>query len=163
MSSNCANHQICKQNALKTAEEYCSQKGLRLTDLRRQVLELVWASHQPVKAYDLMSQLPREGDAPAQPPTVYRTLDFLRDHGLIHRLDSLNAYIGCSHPNHHDECYFLLCQECGQAEECCTPDLKKAIINTSKSHGFDATATTLEITGLCHLCRKDTDARTTHL
>lgn len=151
----CADHQHCQQSALETAERYCAEAGLRLTDLRRQVLSLVWESHQPVKAYDLMVRVPRGGDAPAQPPTIYRALDFLRENGLIHRLESINAYIGCSHPNHHTDCYFLLCQDCGMAEECCNTDLAAAIREASTSHEFTASMTTLEIAGVCARCKNN--------
>ncbi|MGC6485305.1 MAG: Fur family transcriptional regulator [Candidatus Puniceispirillales bacterium] len=149
----CADHQSCRQAALEAAEQHCAEAGLRLTELRRRVLALVWESHQPVKAYDLMAKLPRDGASPAQPPTVYRALDFLRENGLIHRLDSINAYIGCSHPRHHEDCYFLLCEGCGLAEECCTPTLAEAIRHVGRERNFSATTTTLEITGLCSDCQ----------
>ena len=148
----CADHQHCRKSALETAEHYCHQAGLRLTALRRQVLSLIWESHQPVKAYDLMARIPRQGNAPAQPPTVYRALDFLLENGLIHRLESINAYIGCSHPNRHEDCYFLLCRGCGLAEECCSPTLAAAIREASTSHAFTASTTTLEIAGVCTRC-----------
>lgn len=151
----CADHQHCRQSALEAAEQYCNQSGLRLTELRRQVLSLIWENHQPVKAYDLMTRIPRQGDAPAQPPTIYRALDFLRENGLIHRLESMNAYIGCSHPNSHENCYFLLCQGCGTAEECCSPKLAAAIREASTSHEFTASTTTLEIAGVCTRCRNN--------
>lgn len=150
----CSDHQHCQKTAIETAERYCDEAGLRLTALRRQVLALVWESHFPVKAYDLMAKLPRDDQAtPAQPPTVYRALDFLRENGLVHRLDSINAYIGCSHPRHHEDCYFLLCEKCGLAEECCTPLITDAIHDVSASRGFKASTTTLEITGRCTDCQ----------
>ena len=156
----CRNHSHCQKSALDSAEQYCLENGLRLTDLRRRVLALVWESHHPVKAYDLMAKLPEEGDAPAQPPTVYRALDFLLEHGLIHRLDTLNAYIGCDHPKTHENCYFLLCTECGLAEECCADNITSAIRTTSSSHGFKASTTTLEITGICVRCQDNDDRHT---
>ena len=67
------------------------------------MLELVWQGHAAVKAYDLLAELDRQGGA-AKPPTVYRALDFLMAHGLVHRLESLNAYVGCPQPEApHDE------------------------------------------------------------
>ena len=87
-------HDHCVANALAAAEQVCATRGLKLTPLRRRVLELVWAGHGPVGAYDLLQAL-AEGDARAvQPPTVYRALEFLREAGLVHRIDTLNAFIG---------------------------------------------------------------------
>ena len=77
--------------------ELCARRGARLTRLRRRVLELVWQGHAAVKAYDLLAELDRK-DATAKPPTVYRALDFLMAHGLVHRLESLNSYVGCPQP-----------------------------------------------------------------
>jgi Fur family zinc uptake transcriptional regulator len=154
----CTDHSQCQKSALEAAERHCHAAGLRLTALRRDVLALIWESHQPVKAYDLMARLPRGGSAPAQPPTIYRTLDFLLAQGLIHRLDSINAYTGCGHPRHHEDCYFLLCQDCGLAEECCSPALAKAIGDAGDERDFTARTTTLEIMGLCARCRDNDTA-----
>ena len=90
-------HQGCVADALARAEDVCRQRGARLTPLRRRVLELVWDSHRAVKAYDLLAALGETAGA-AKPPTVYRTLEFLMEHGLVHRIDSLNAFVGCPQP-----------------------------------------------------------------
>ena len=94
----------------------CSAQGARLTPIRQRVLELVWANHKPVGAYDLLPKLAAEGFNSA-PPTVYRALDFLLELGLVHRISSLNAFIGCTHPGEvHPSCFFV-CRECGKAQE----------------------------------------------
>src|SRR5690606_29397539 len=90
-------HRRCIADALDAAERVCAGRGARLTELRRRVLELVWQSHRPVGAYPLLAALGRDGHAPA-PPTVYRALDFLQAQGLVHRIESRNAYVGCPHP-----------------------------------------------------------------
>ena len=74
-------HGRCIKTALVKAERACAASGKRLTPLRRRVLELIWNSHLPVKAYELLSQLAQER-AQAAPPTVYRALEFLQDQGL---------------------------------------------------------------------------------
>ena len=90
-------HAQCIDAALDKAADLCSRRGARLTKLRRRVLELVWQGHAAVKAYDLLGALDR-GAGAAKPPTVYRALDFLIAHGLVHRLESLNAFVGCPAP-----------------------------------------------------------------
>ena len=79
-------HEHCVHNALSSAEDLCSKRGVRLTAIRKRVLELVWASHQPLGAYAILDKLTAEGHKPA-PPTVYRALEFLLEQGLIHMLE----------------------------------------------------------------------------
>ena len=109
-------HEHCIEDAVAAAEKLCADKGLRFTPLRRRVLELVWSSHKPVGAYALLDQL-RDEDLGSAPPTVYRALDFLIEHGLIHRIERMNAFVGCSHPGEAHRGFFLICGECGNAEE----------------------------------------------
>ena len=83
-------HSSCVEDALAAAHEVCSTKGARLTPLRERILELVWLSHKPVGAYTLLDLIKLEHNS-AAPPTIYRALDFLMEHGLVHRIKSLNA------------------------------------------------------------------------
>ena len=98
------------------AEERCRTQGGRLTPLRRRVLSLVWRSHRPVGAYQLRDQLAETGGSPA-PMTVYRALEFLLQHGLIHRLQSRNAFVGCSEQQAHAGGHFLVCRCCDNVAE----------------------------------------------
>jgi len=67
--STCQDHHHCQHQALTMAEEICAERGLRLTPQRRQVLTLIWQSHRPMKAYDLLEQM-QQDDPSAKPPTV---------------------------------------------------------------------------------------------
>ena len=78
----------------------------------------------------------KEIDNSAKPPTVYRSLDFLMEHGLIHKIQSLNAYVGCSHPDAHDSCYFLICNECQNIEEHCSININDIVKNNSGGKSF---------------------------
>ncbi len=149
----CHTHHHCIGDAILQAEQICSKNNLRFTQLRRQILTLIWANHEPSKAYDLLQKL-GNSETVAKPPTVYRTLDFLLEHGLIHRLHSLNAYIGCTHPQQHRDCYFLICHQCGEIEECCDPQLKQSIHTTTDNHTFQASHISLEIEGICETCQQ---------
>lgn len=147
-------HSQCISQALSSAEQLCAASGARLTPLRRRVLELVWASHKPLGAYDLLDQLAREGHKPA-PPTIYRALDFLLEQRLIHRLASLNAYLGCSHPGDAHAGYFLICQGCGTVEEIAdTRGLQQAIAQVTEAAGFLMEQGALELGGRCLPCRE---------
>lgn len=80
-------HRACIARAVAKAEALCRDRGVRLTELRRRVLELVWRAHEPIGAYGVLELLRTENDS-AAPPTVYRALDFLVEQGLVHRVES---------------------------------------------------------------------------
>ncbi|MET0084625.1 MAG: Fur family transcriptional regulator [Sedimenticola sp.] len=151
--SACHDHKSCIRKALAEAERYCLANGLRLTALRRRVLELVWSSHRPVGAYALMELVGNDGRKVA-PPTVYRSLDFLLEHGLIHRIASLNAYVGCSHPSHEHAPRFFICDHCGEAAELDDPVIDDAIARDAERLGFRVERQTLEISGVCAACEE---------
>lgn len=149
----CRSHKNCIRNAIREAELICKDEDIRFTNLRRTVLEIIWVSHKPIKAYDILDKL-KDLDYSAKPPTVYRTLDFLLANGLVHKLNSLNAYVGCSHPREHSECYFLICSECHEIKECCDRLLDDAIAKTTGKNKFSPSHTTLEIEGKCCECMR---------
>ena len=146
-------HAICIEDALAAAEAICAERGARLTELRRRVLELVWTSHEPVGAYDLLARLGGDGRK-AAPPTVYRALDFLLDHGLVHRIESLNAFIGCPSPTSPHSGQFLLCTACGTATEITDTGIQAALAGAAARAGFRPTHVTLEVKGLCRHCQQ---------
>jgi Fur family zinc uptake transcriptional regulator len=117
------------------------------------VLELVWSSHKPVGAYALLDSL-RDEDLGSAPPTVYRALDFLIENGLIHRIERMNAFVGCSHPGESHRGFFLICGECGNAEEMDSTGVAESINASASRRGFAARDMTLEVTGTCAECRR---------
>lgn len=152
-------HVHCLSDALARAEAISEQRGLRLTRLRRQVLELVWASHMPVKAYDLLDQLRLE-HAAAAPPTVYRALDFLVEQGFVHRIESLNAYIGCDIPERDHQGQFLICEKCGIAAELRDPEIAAVLHGKAEKMGFRLDVSTVEMKGRCARCEEDSTTAT---
>jgi Fur family zinc uptake transcriptional regulator len=145
-------HAQCINAALDRAADLCSRRGARLTRLRRRVLELVWQGHAAVKAYDLLGALDR-GAGAAKPPTVYRALDFLIAHGLVHRLESLNAFVGCPEPEAPHEGQFLICNACGAVSEFVAPVIHRAIAGQAADLGFAVGQQTIEVRGVCRCCR----------
>ena len=144
-------HKHCVADAVETAEKLCLQHGTRLTPLRRKVLELIWSSHKPIGAYAVLNQLRDERDN-AAPPTVYRALDFLMEEGLVHRIQSLNAFVGCREPDHAHSGMFLICGVCGDALEIEDDKLDEAIHNAAGAHGFAVQRRMVEATGTCPGC-----------
>ena len=145
-------HADCLGRALERAATVCGDNGVRLTPLRRRVLELVWSGHMPLGAYDILAALKRERRS-AAPPTVYRALEFLLEQGLIHRIESRNAFVGCSAPESPHGAQFLICDSCGSAAELTDSRVDSAIHDSAAAAGFSVSRRTIEVAGLCPICR----------
>jgi len=145
------------ETALQEAERACLRRGAQLTPLRRQVLELVLQAQAPVGAYALLDRLKAHRPG-AAPPTVYRALDFLLEHGLIHKVERLNAFIGCTDAGHghaHDHGHphqFLICRTCGATAEIADHAVSHAIESAARRAGFTLAQATVEIEGTCARC-----------
>lgn len=150
-------HSHCVSAALANADNLCAEQGVRLTKLRRRVLELVWQSHKPLGAYDILAVLSETDGRRAAPPTVYRALDFLLGNGLIHRIVSLNAFVGCICPRQGHQGQFLICRACHTAIELEQPAIRQTIIDSAEQVGFAVESQTVEVIGVCTTCRKETE------
>ncbi|MBS0249025.1 MAG: transcriptional repressor [Proteobacteria bacterium] len=147
-------HDRCASDAIAHAEAVCAAHKERLTPIRRRVLEALLSSHAPLGAYELIDRLADgEGGRPA-PITIYRALDFLRDQGLVHRIESRNAFIACVH-NHQsgDPVVFLICETCGAVGEATGAGVAESIRNASRAAGFVPKTPVIEISGTCAHCR----------
>jgi Fur family zinc uptake transcriptional regulator len=118
------------------------------------VLELIWQSHCPSGAYRLLEQLTADGHRPS-PPTVYRALDFLLEHGLIHRVSSLNAFIGCSQPGDEHLAQLFICARCGSAVELADASVDRRIQHNAQAIDFQVVEQSIEVTGLCPACNRE--------
>ena len=158
-------HGKCVAEAIETAEARCARDGRSFTPLRRRVLELVWSSHGPVGAYELLDELRAERRG-AAPPTIYRALDFLLGNGLIHRIESLNAYVGCGSPDQHSDQHhggqFLICRDCGAVAELDDPAIADTIATRASALGFGVECQTIEVTGLCPRCTQAPEGGARH-
>lgn len=150
------NHSNCIQTALDNATQLCTQRGVQLTDIRKQVLELIWENHHAVKAYDLLERI-KPLQTAAKPATIYRALDFLMEQGFIHRVESLNAFIGCCNLQTVHQQLLLICKQCQNVEERAADLVMDALKQELKQAGFTAHHQAIEIQGIC------ADCQTTHL
>jgi Fur family zinc uptake transcriptional regulator len=149
--------------ALARAEAHCAARGAKLTELRRQVLALILESPVPLGAYALLDRL-KPNHAGAAPPTVYRALEFLTEHRLVHRIERLNAFIGCNvgcadacdaHGHAHDHAHaaqFLICGTCGAVEEIEDDGVRAALATAARRAGFRTAHATVEVEGTCRAC-----------
>ena len=149
------NHDRCSADALSHAEVLCRARGERLTPIRREVLATLAADHRPFGAYELIDRLAADKKRLA-PITVYRALDFLVANGLVHRIESRNAYLACIN-NHADSetVVFLICENCGAVGEAASSSVAETIAAAAKSAGFTPHAPVIEISGICSHCRQN--------
>jgi Fur family zinc uptake transcriptional regulator len=108
-------------------------------------------SHSAVGAYDIIERMAGHGPRPA-PITVYRALDFLEAHGLVHKIESRNAFIACTHPHEGKPAAMLVCEKCGLVAELDASEMFDALQSAAKSQGFAVHRSVVELTGLCAAC-----------
>jgi Fur family transcriptional regulator, zinc uptake regulator len=147
-------HARCSADAITHAEAVCAERKERLTGTRRQVLEVLASSHKPIGAYEIIDLMARHAARPA-PITVYRALEFLMKQGLVHRIESRNAYLVCAH-NHDSGAVvaFLMCDTCGAVGEAPTAAAAQLLAAVAKKAGFRPSMSVIEITGTCSHCRR---------
>ena len=136
---------------LKHAEALCFERGVRLTEQRRAVLRLLCESGKPLGAYELLDRMRATLKNPA-PPVVYRALDFLLEQGLVHKLESLHAYVGCTHPEHPHASQFLICGDCGEVAEVEDPSIANSLQAAGRAVGFHTKRPVVELLGTCAQC-----------
>ncbi len=145
------NHAKCTAELLSRAERTCERRGSRLTGQRRDVLNCVAQSHSAVGAYDIIERMAGNGPRPA-PITVYRALDFLEAHGLVHKIESRNAFVACTHPHEGKPAAMLVCERCGLVAELDVPEVFDKLQGAAASQGFAVHRRVVELTGLCASC-----------
>lgn len=148
-------HSRCQNSGMRAAEQLCAEKRLRLTPARRRVLEHLLASHKALGAYDLLELLRQEGLG-SQPPVVYRALEFLTTHGMVHKLERLNAFVACAH-SHGNQAHspaFLICRACRSVAETALPvSAHRPVAETAAALGFSIDHMSVEAEGLCPDCQ----------
>lgn len=146
----CTDHKHCLHTALENAEAYCESHGLRFTEHRRRVFEILWQSHRALTAADIMTKLGN-----SQPPITYRALDFLTQHGLVHHVASMGAYVGCNHPHAHGlhMGQLLICESCHDVQELEQEKPSLDLTLAAKAQGFRVSHGHIELLGRCANCQ----------
>ncbi len=137
---------------IKQVEVFCKEQGIRFTEPRQHVLEIIAAASKPVGAYDILSELGKYIDNP-KPPTAYRAIEFLSEHGFIHRIESLNAYVLCDTDHRHNGSQFLVCDDCGKVIEAHLCHLPNDLEERVSAEGFQLSRWDAELHGTCKDCR----------
>lgn len=140
-------------STLDKVADWCVQRGERFTPSRRLVLQLLSEQTQAITAYQLLDILQQEMPQ-AKPPTVYRALDFLQRLGVVHRVDSQNAYLVCDDFPHRHDAAFLVCEGCGGVSEVNPEHLQFDLLRKAAAdRQFVIEHTTLEVRGRCSHCQ----------
>jgi len=144
-------HASCVAHRLSEVERACAASGLRLTPIRRRVLELLLAHHRALGAYAILERLAADGQG-VQPPTVYRALDFLLAHGFVHRVERLNAYVACTRPGTRHAPALLVCRACQGVAEADGAAESGLLDSAARAAGFEMAGAVIEAEGLCPDC-----------
>jgi Fur family zinc uptake transcriptional regulator len=145
-------HRRCSGGLIARAEAIAAEKAVRLTPVRRRVLEILIEGHRALGAYEVLDRLALEGFG-SQPPVVYRALDFLTEQGLVHRIAGLNAYMACTHPGTAHTPALLICRSCRTVAEAAADDAMTEIATLAEATGFEADRVSIEVLGACPSCR----------
>ena len=144
------NHNRCFEVVMKTFQNHCLKKNLKVTPLRNKVLECLLKGHQSLGAYQILDLL-RQAGFSSTPPIAYRVLNFLIEHGFVHKIERFNTFIACSHPGNFHSPAFMICRKCDKVAEIdekeCGIDLKKAT-----PVDFKVEEAVIEMIGICTSC-----------
>lgn len=138
-------------------KKYCQQQGIKLTPLRTKVLDVLVKQSQPLTAYELLDLLKKDNPK-AQVMTVYRILEFLQQHDLVHRIENLNAFMLCHHLSKHHISQWLICEVCGTTTEYAGTAFNQAIEEVEQHSRFQVSEPTIELLGVCHNCQRGVKA-----
>lgn len=139
------------KNVIKAYQNYCTDNGLRASKPRESVLQIIADAHKPQTAYEILDKLGKIIKSP-KPPTVYRALESLSEHGFVHRIESLNAYIACHENHRHSGSQFMICDDCGRVEEIHLCSIPEALQKQAATKNFATTHWNVELHGTCKNC-----------
>lgn len=146
-------HRSCLHTALERAETAFHGRGLKLTPLRRQVFEEIAGSHDAIGAYDVLDSLIRKTGERMAPISVYRAIDALLDVGVIHRLESKNAFFACHTPHAGKRHIALVCDDCGFVTEIDGTSVFAAVDAAASRASFAVNRSVVEVSGTCASCQ----------
>lgn len=144
-------HRACVAQGLAAVEARCVAEGLRLTPVRRKVLEFLLQEHRALGAYAILDLLRDEGFG-SQPPVAYRALDFLAENGFVHKIERLNAFVACTDPGETHSPAFMICRLCDAVAEAQSTPAKSALGTAARAAGFQIEKTVVEAEGICPTC-----------
>ena len=142
---------------LAVAKDKCDSDGLRLTEKRKRVLNLLIDAQAPLSAYEIKDMFTTRYSEDVKPMTIYRALEFLTETDLVHKLNLNNKFVACSQAKcceHHGYSQFLICVQCGSVEEVAIdPTISENLVKQAKNLGCDIVTPHLEVACICKHCK----------
>lgn len=135
------------------AEKIFEDKKLRFTKLRKMVFEEIAATYGSIGAYDILARMADKGTRVA-PISIYRAIDALLEAGVIHRLESKNAFFACRRTDHSkgQRPLFLFCENCGAVGEVNGQHIFDQIGDAARNAKFSPRVKFVEVSGICPRC-----------
>lgn len=131
---------------------YSASIDIKLTSLRKSILYILWQENKPLKAYEILNEL-QQSKKNSQAPTVYRVLDYFVSAGLVHKIESIQAYTLCIEPKKHLASEILMvCSDCYQVREIHDQDLRNLVQALATRHCFSLAQDAIELKGSCQNC-----------
>jgi len=144
--------------AVERASQAFEEKNLRFTKLRHDVFQEIASTYTSIGAYDILARLAEKGTRLA-PISIYRAIDALLEAGVIHRLESKNAYFACRRLDHAlgRRPIFLACERCNAVQEVDSEGVFETIDRLSRAASFQPRVKFVEVSGLCRSCASKKD------
>ncbi len=151
-----ANLMSSHKQVLAHAEAQCADKGTKLTQKRKTVLQGLLQTQQAMSAYELADYCRDELGESMPPMSVYRILEFLEGEQLVHKLKLANRFVACVHitcDHKHAVPQFLICEQCHRVSEVSIKESTlRALRNNVETAGFKLASPQIELNCVCDTC-----------
>lgn len=127
-------------------------KGRRLTRTRKAILEVLEQARYPMSAADIHKHLTAAGGS-ADPVTVYRTVNVLKDLGLVAPIELQEGQFRYEIRHGRDHHHHIRCRGCGRIVDLALCPLKKLAALVERTTRFQVDGHALEFFGWCPKCR----------
>lgn len=131
---------------------YCATLDVKFTSLRKEILFILWLAKKPLKAYEVLDKL-LETKPNSKPPSIYRALLFFVEHGVVHKIESIQSYTLCCEPEKHLFSEVLMvCNECHQVIEVYDATVQALVLKLADQNQFKLKQDIIELKGICNNC-----------
>lgn len=131
-----------------------SNQEVTITSLRSDILKIIFSSAVPLTAYAILDALRKERHS-AEPPTVYRVMDYFVEKKIIHKIDSDNTYVICANIEDDFEQshgVLFICSNCNASLEVHDKKFIRMLESLAEHHFFHTDCAVIQVKGKCNAC-----------